>query len=69
LLVGAGALIDAWQPVLAAMQANRYEDVQSANAANFALARLVYIGRLLEGYCETVHEWKTHRDDFRAKLQ
>jgi hypothetical protein len=68
MIVGAGALVDAWVPVLAAMRANGYEDVHSENAANFAMARLVYIGRQLGTYAPSVPEWAPHRDDFRKKL-
>jgi len=68
-IIGAGALVDAWLPVMGAMRANGYENVHSANAANFVLARVVYIGRQLEGYTSRVPEGISHRDDFRTKLK
>lgn len=67
-IVGAGALIDGWRPVIEAMQAVGYAEVTSPNAANFALARIVYAVRQLEFYAPIVQEWVSRRDEFRAKL-
>jgi hypothetical protein len=44
-IVGTGAVSGAWDPVLRALQTNGFPDVVSADGANFALARMVYIGR------------------------
>jgi hypothetical protein len=44
-LFGAGVVRNAWLPVLRALQQTDFPDVATQEAANFVLARLVYIGR------------------------
>jgi hypothetical protein len=46
-LFGAGVVRDAWLPVLSALQQTEFPDIATAEGANFAMARLVYIGREL----------------------
>jgi hypothetical protein len=48
LLVGAGAVCNAWDPVRAALRGAACEDVCSDEGANFALARLVNAAREIE---------------------
>jgi hypothetical protein len=67
-IVGAGALIEAWAPVIEGMRANG-DEVRTASAANFALARIVYVGRQLESYSNSVPEWDAHKLEFRANLK
>lgn len=67
MLVGAGAVNDAWHPVIAALQANGFPDLVTADGANFALARLVYIARLAERDPDTTPIAR-RRAEVRAKL-
>lgn len=47
-IVGAGAVSNAWQPVIAALKREGFTDIVTADAANFALARLVYVARIAQ---------------------
>jgi hypothetical protein len=67
MVVGAGAVEGAWGPVIAALRATGFPDLVSASAANFALARLVYVARLAERDPETTPIARS-REEVRAKL-
>jgi len=47
-LVGAGVVAGAWTPVLIALRSVGFPDLVTAEGANFAMARLVYVGRIAE---------------------
>jgi hypothetical protein len=67
ILVGAGAVENSWDPVIVALRSIGFPDVATAGAANFALARLVYIARLAERDPATTPIAKS-KNDVRAKL-
>jgi hypothetical protein len=46
LLVGAGAVIDCWKPVIRALRRIGFHDVRTPEGATFAMARLVYGARM-----------------------
>ena len=66
--IGTGAVQGSWDPVIRAMQGAGFPDVVTPGGANFAMARLIYIGRELWRNGEGRRARKL-RKKFRAKLK
>ena len=67
-LVGAGVVVGAWAPVLTALQSVGFPDLVTAEGANFAMARLVYVGRIAERDHERTPIGR-QRDEVRATME
>jgi hypothetical protein len=65
--VGSGAVTGAWLPVVEALRTTGFRDLVTAEGANFAMARLVYVARLAHLEQNRGGLGK-HRHEINAKL-